>query len=68
LPAPAQHFCRSAFAPLRANADTTSLAGISVLIADALVTVSVLSAFARRGAKADLQKCCAKNVVPVRAS
>jgi hypothetical protein len=31
---------------LRANADTTSLAGIGVLIADAPVTVRVLSAFA----------------------
>jgi hypothetical protein len=31
---------------LRANTDTTSLAGISVLIADAPVTAGVLSAFA----------------------
>jgi hypothetical protein len=31
---------------LRANADTTSLAGISVLIADAPITAGVLSAFA----------------------
>jgi hypothetical protein len=39
---------------LRANADTTSLASRDVFIADALVTVHVLSAFAPRGAKADL--------------
>ncbi len=54
-------FRRSAFAPLRANADNTPLAGRDVLIADAPVTARVLSAFARRGAKADLRiKCLSK--------
>jgi hypothetical protein len=40
---------------LKANTDTTSLAGRNVLIADTSVTVNVLSAFARRRAKADLR-------------
>jgi hypothetical protein len=38
---------RSAFASLRANADTTSLARVNGPFADAPVTAGVLSAFAK---------------------
>jgi hypothetical protein len=51
----AQHFCRSAFAPLRANADSTLTVTRASAIKTLIPASEVVSAFARRGAKADLR-------------
>jgi hypothetical protein len=50
---------RSAFAPLRANADTTLTVTRALAIKTLMPASEVVSAFAQRGAKADLQKCYA---------